>query len=172
MPVAGPPHLRTAVSPLPRLPMTLDMVSHPVKRSDPEVMKLMMQAPQPKDGGYLWLDPHILCTPALADIDGDGHEDLVIAATYFFDRDEYDSQVPAILCRECQLCLITLLTLQPLGCLVGNSWLGSDIHGVSYNTSIQQLSFLTHKSGCLLSWTGPVSQDFRHSSPTRLWQQA
>ena len=53
----------------------------------------MPQAPQPKDGQYLWLDPHILCTPALADIDGDGHEDLVVAATYFFDRDEYDSQV-------------------------------------------------------------------------------
>ena len=53
----------------------------------------MPQAPQPKDGQYLWLDPHILCTPTLADIDGDGHEDLVVAATYFFDRDEYDSQV-------------------------------------------------------------------------------
>ena len=76
---------------------------------------IVMQAPQPKDGGYLWLDPHILCTPALADIDGDGHEDLVIAATYFFDRDEYDSQVPPVLWTDE---LLGLITLPHLTCLM------------------------------------------------------
>ena len=52
-------------------------------------------------GNYLWLDPHILCTPVLADIDQDGHDDLVVAASYFFDRDQYDTPVRrhALLCR-------------------------------------------------------------------------
>ena len=48
---------------------------------------------QARSGNYLWLDPHILCTPALADMDGDGQDDLVVAASYFFDRDQYDTPV-------------------------------------------------------------------------------
>ncbi|KAK9815165.1 hypothetical protein WJX73_009335 [Symbiochloris irregularis] len=46
-------------------------------------------APHISEGGFLWLDAHILATPALADIDGDGVEDLVLAVTYFFDHDVY-----------------------------------------------------------------------------------
>lgn len=39
------------------------------------------------------IDSHILCTPAIGDIDADGHEELVVAASYFFDRDYYDAPV-------------------------------------------------------------------------------
>ena len=33
------------------------------------------------------------CTPAIADIDRDGHQELVVAVTYYFDRDKYDTPV-------------------------------------------------------------------------------
>ncbi|KAL0024039.1 hypothetical protein WJX77_011082 [Trebouxia sp. C0004] len=47
------------------------------------------QPPRVPDKGHVWLDPHILANPAIADIDGDGQEELVIAVSYFFDRDQY-----------------------------------------------------------------------------------
>ena len=52
--------------------------------------------PRVPDKGYVWLDPHILATPAIADIDGDGQEELVIAVSYFFDRDQYSRPVCTI----------------------------------------------------------------------------
>jgi len=44
-----------------------------------------------KDSEYLDVDAHILCTPVVVDLDGDGGEDLVVAVSYFFDREYYDS---------------------------------------------------------------------------------
>ncbi|GIL56325.1 hypothetical protein Vafri_11699 [Volvox africanus] len=41
-------------------------------------------------GGYVYVDPHIMTTPAIADIDGDGHDELVVAVSYFYDREYYD----------------------------------------------------------------------------------
>jgi hypothetical protein len=35
----------------------------------------------------VFIDAHILSTPAIADIDGDSHEELVIAVSYFYDRE-------------------------------------------------------------------------------------
>lgn len=34
---------------------------------------------------WVYIDPHILATPALADIDDDGHEELIVSVTYLFD---------------------------------------------------------------------------------------
>ncbi len=31
-----------------------------------------------QDPEYVFVDPHVLATPAIADIDGDGHEELVV----------------------------------------------------------------------------------------------
>lgn len=47
----------------------------------------------------LRVDAHVLATPAIADIDGDGHDELVAVVSYFYDRDYYEDEVsrPAVL---------------------------------------------------------------------------
>lgn len=40
------------------------------------------------DSKFVLLDPHIMATPALGDLDGDGHAELVVAVSYFFDPEE------------------------------------------------------------------------------------
>jgi hypothetical protein len=35
---------------------------------------------------YVYVDPHLLSTPVIVDIDQDGHDDIVFAVTYFFDE--------------------------------------------------------------------------------------
>ena len=40
---------------------------------------------------YISVDPHVLCTPTVADIDGDGYEDLIVAVTYMFDHELYSN---------------------------------------------------------------------------------
>ncbi len=35
----------------------------------------------------------MLTTPAIADIDGDGNDELVVAVSYFFDRQYYEKEV-------------------------------------------------------------------------------
>lgn len=32
------------------------------------------------------VDPHVLSTPVIADIDGDGNEDLIVSVSYYFDK--------------------------------------------------------------------------------------
>ena len=54
---------------------------------------MYFSAPHKPEKGFVLIDSHILCTPAIGDIDGDGHEELVVAASYFFDRDYYDAPV-------------------------------------------------------------------------------
>lgn len=49
--------------------------------------------PRVPEQEHVWLDPHILANPAIADIDGDGQEELVVAVSYFFDRDQYSRTV-------------------------------------------------------------------------------
>lgn len=51
------------------------------------------EAPHEREKGFLRLDSHIMSTPAIADIDGDGQAEIVIAASYFFDPDYYDDPV-------------------------------------------------------------------------------
>jgi hypothetical protein len=38
---------------------------------------------------YVWIDAHVLATPSIADLDGDGREELVVAVSYFFDPGAY-----------------------------------------------------------------------------------
>jgi len=35
------------------------------------------------------LDPHILGSPALVDVNGDGHLDVIMSVSYYFDKAEY-----------------------------------------------------------------------------------
>lgn len=46
--------------------------------------------------GYVDVDPHVMSNPVFADIDKDGAEELIIAVSYFFDRDYYDAPVRPI----------------------------------------------------------------------------
>ncbi|XP_072960620.1 protein DEFECTIVE IN EXINE FORMATION 1-like [Typha angustifolia] len=41
---------------------------------------------------FVNIDSHILCTPVIADIDNDGVQEMVVAVSYFFDREYYDNQ--------------------------------------------------------------------------------
>jgi len=38
---------------------------------------------------YVWVDAHMQTTPVIGDIDGDGHDEVVLAVSYFFDQAEY-----------------------------------------------------------------------------------
>eukprot|EP00250_Pteridium_aquilinum_P004014 c14266_g1_i1 orf=272-2908(+) len=48
------------------------------------------EAQHEKEEDYINIDAHILCTPVIADIDQDGVDEMVIATSYFFDREYYD----------------------------------------------------------------------------------
>jgi hypothetical protein len=39
----------------------------------------------------VYVDPHVLSTPVIADIDGDGHEEVVLSVSYYYDREYYDN---------------------------------------------------------------------------------
>ena len=44
----------------------------------------------PKDEQYIFVDPHVLATPTIADIDGDGEDnELVVPVSYYYDRYHY-----------------------------------------------------------------------------------
>eukprot|EP00899_Mesostigma_viride_P004982 jgi/Mesvir1/14485/Mv05189-RA.1 len=40
--------------------------------------------------GFTYVDAHVLCTPVIADIDKDGADELLVAASWFYDREYYD----------------------------------------------------------------------------------
>jgi hypothetical protein len=44
-----------------------------------------------KLGDTVAIDPHIVCTPSIADLDADGAMELIVAVSYFFDRAYYDN---------------------------------------------------------------------------------
>ena len=49
-----------------------------------------------------------MCTPAIADLDGDGNHELIVAVSYFFDRAYYDSTSTEASCRLTWTCRCTL----------------------------------------------------------------
>lgn len=55
------------------------------------MLSLLLQAVHKYETDFVYVDSHILCTPAIADIDADGHDELVISVSYFFDKDYYDN---------------------------------------------------------------------------------
>ncbi|GER55827.1 defective in exine formation [Striga asiatica] len=40
---------------------------------------------------FVHIDAHVLCTPVIADIDKDGVFEMIVAVSYFFDREYYDN---------------------------------------------------------------------------------
>ena len=41
---------------------------------------------------HVLLDAHILATPAIGDVDGDGTDDMVIGVSYYFNLDDYEEE--------------------------------------------------------------------------------
>lgn len=41
------------------------------------------------DEEYVYVDPHVMATPVLVDVNGDGTLDLIMSVSYFFDEDDY-----------------------------------------------------------------------------------
>lgn len=75
------------MAPTPSAPLV-----HSHHRRSTRLAAYSLQAAHPHDAVHVYVDAHILCTPAPpVDIDGDGHEELVIAVSYFFDKEYYDA---------------------------------------------------------------------------------
>lgn len=49
-------------------------------------LSLRWQSHHAHESEYVYVDAHVLATPAIADIDGDGHEELVLSVSYFYDK--------------------------------------------------------------------------------------
>lgn len=49
----------------------------------------------PKDAidhsNFVYIDPHILATPVVEDLDGDGHQEIIVPVSYFFDKFGFSS---------------------------------------------------------------------------------
>jgi hypothetical protein len=48
-----------------------------------------MPGVRPREEGYVFVDPHVLCTPIIADIDRDGADEVIFAVSYYFDKEQY-----------------------------------------------------------------------------------
>jgi len=44
---------------------------------------------RPREEGYVFVDPHVLCTPIIADLDKDGSDEVIFAVSYYFDKEQY-----------------------------------------------------------------------------------
>lgn len=45
-----------------------------------------MTWPKDKQNQYVLVDAHVLATPVIADIDGDGGDELIVTVSYYFDK--------------------------------------------------------------------------------------
>lgn len=46
----------------------------------------IMTWPKDKQNQYVLVDAHVLATPVIADIDGDGGDELIVTVSYYFDK--------------------------------------------------------------------------------------
>ncbi|XP_024536256.1 protein DEFECTIVE IN EXINE FORMATION 1 [Selaginella moellendorffii] len=58
-----------------------------------------VQAVHEREEDFIDIDAHILCTPVIADIDKDGVDELIVAASFFFDREYYEAN-PDLLSKD------------------------------------------------------------------------
>jgi len=83
-------------------------------------------SPHKGERKYVSIDSHIMCTPAIGDVDNDGYEELVVGASYFFDQEYYNKPVGPRGCHRVLEELLLLLSLQWEG---GNIKLGGERGG-------------------------------------------
>lgn len=69
---------------------------------------------------FIYIDAHILATPAIADLDGDGAEELVVAVSYFYDRQYYEKEVGHFFALQRNHLHVHVIH-SPLPALVGHS---------------------------------------------------
>jgi hypothetical protein len=65
----------------------------PLSEDDLWEDEAFLETPHQREEGFVFVDPHILCNPAIGDIDADGHDELVVAVSYFFDQEYYGDPV-------------------------------------------------------------------------------
>lgn len=69
-------------------------IQHLRKQQDPlyspQYLKYLnqtiLQWPKQKQKDYVLVDAHILATPVIVDLDGDGDDELIAAVSYYFDE--------------------------------------------------------------------------------------
>ena len=70
---------------------------------------------------FILVDAHVLTTPVITDLNGDGGSELIVAVSYFFDQDVYQDEYfaddgttidPSAYVWKCKFvsCLVWLLT--------------------------------------------------------------
>ena len=62
---------------------------HNSKLWEDEVHRAPGDLDQEFESPFVWIDAHVLASPAIADIDGDGRDEIVVPVSYFFDPGEY-----------------------------------------------------------------------------------
>jgi len=64
------------------------------RQLDPEVAYELAELDRlyPTSDSHVWVDAHVLATPSLVDLTGDGRPELVVAVSYFFDETDYNAR--------------------------------------------------------------------------------
>jgi hypothetical protein len=44
------------------------------------------------DSNFVFVDAHVLGSPVLADVNNDGHVEVLVAVSYYFDKEEYEGK--------------------------------------------------------------------------------
>lgn len=67
-----------------------NFISHLRQEQDPlssaQYAKYTRDFPQDTSGQFVYIDAHVLHTPVIVDLDKDGHDDIIIPVSYYFDQ--------------------------------------------------------------------------------------